>query len=142
MKKEIITIAGAVGAGKSSTAKALAAELGYEHFSSGGLFRQIAKERGVTIEEINKTAELETAIDHAVDERLRELYEKNHFVIDSRLAFHWMPQSFKVYLNLDTETAATRILNHIKSEGRESQTATSLEELVTATQMRKESEKK
>ncbi|KKQ19214.1 MAG: hypothetical protein US33_C0035G0012 [Parcubacteria group bacterium GW2011_GWC1_36_9] len=34
-KKEIITIAGANGSGKSSTAKKLALQLKFKHFSSG-----------------------------------------------------------------------------------------------------------
>ena len=42
MKKEIITIAGSLGSGKSSTARAVASALRFRHFSSGDLFRQIA----------------------------------------------------------------------------------------------------
>jgi CMP/dCMP kinase len=142
MKKEIITIAGALGAGKSSVAKRVAHELGYTHFSSGDLFRAIALERGLTIEEINTTAELETAIDHDVDERLRALGEQDKLVIDSRLAYHWIPDSFKVYLDLDIPTAAERIYKQIHSEGRTVQAASSIEELVHTTEMRKQSEQK
>ncbi len=73
MKKKIITIAGLPGSGKSSTAKGVAVALGYEHFSSGDLFRKIAAERGLTIEEINLVAEKQKEIDHQVDERLVEI---------------------------------------------------------------------
>ena len=89
MKSRIITIAGALGSGKSSAAKKLAVELGYTHFSSGDVFRSIAGERGISIEEINKQAELEHEIDLAVDQRLRDLASENDFVIDSRIAYHW-----------------------------------------------------
>lgn len=141
MKKEIVTIAGALGGGKSSTAKLVASELGYRHFSSGDLFRQVAQERGVTIEQINKIAELEASIDHDVDERLRQLGKEQKLVIDSRLAYHWIPDSFKVYLNLDLHTAAERIFKQIQSEGRQSQHGDSIEALITATAMRKEDER-
>lgn len=142
MKKEIITIAGALGGGKSSTAKLVAKELGYKHFSSGDLFRQVAQERGVTIEQINKVAELEASIDHDVDERLRALGKEEELVIDSRLAYHWIPDSFKVYLDLDMGIAAERIFKQIQSEGRQSQSANSIEELVERTKMRKEDERR
>lgn len=141
MTTEIITIAGALGAGKSSTAKRLASELEYRHFSSGDMFRQIAKERGLSIEQINKTAELEVAIDHDVDAWLRKLGEDTKLVIDSRLAYHWIPNSFKVYLNVDSRVAVERIFAQIQSTGRESQKAQSIEELTAATDARKEMER-
>lgn len=140
MKSRIITIAGSLGSGKSSTAKRVAAELGYRHFSSGDLFRQIAKERGVTVEKINQKAELEHEIDLATDERLRSMANEEGLVIDSRLAFHWMPNSFKVFLSLPPETAAERIFNHIQKEGRESQNGDSVESVLQATLARRESE--
>lgn len=142
MKSRIITIAGALGSGKSSTAKLVAQELGYRHFSSGDLFRAIAAERGVSIEEINHVAELEKDIDLAVDERLREMSKDNDLVIDSRMAFHWMPNSFRVYLGLEPHKAAERIFNHIQKEGRVSQEASSVEQLLAATIDRQASEKK
>lgn len=116
-KKQIITIAGKPGSGKSSTSKRIAAELGYKHFSSGDLFRAIGKERGIDVFAANVAAETEKEIDYQVDEKLRELgsYE-NEMVIDSRTAWHWMPQSFKVYLDLDLEIAAKRILTHMDPE--------------------------
>lgn len=142
MKSRIITIAGSLGSGKSSTAKKVASTLNYRHFSSGDLFRQVAKERGVTVEEINLKAELEHEIDHATDERLKSMADENDLVIDSRLAFHWMPNSFKVFLTLKPEIAAKRIYNHIVQEGRESQSANSVEEVLEATLKRQASEKK
>jgi cytidylate kinase len=141
MQKQIITIAGALGGGKSSTAKLVAQELGYRHFSSGDLFREVANERGISVEEINKVAELETSIDQDVDERLRALGKEDKLVIDSRLAYHWIPNSFKVYLDLDMRIAAERIFTQMHTEGRRSQSASSLEELIEKTRMRKEGER-
>lgn len=143
MRKAIITIAGSLGSGKSSTAKAVAAELGYKHFSSGDLFRSIAKERGLSIEAINLTAEEQKGIDHQVDELLQKMgREERDIVIDSRLAWHWMPESFKVYLTLEPNTAAERIFNHIKEEGRVSQHADSVAEVRKNIDIRVASEQK
>ena len=75
MKKNIITVAGRPGSGKSSTAKLVANQLGFEHFSSGDLFRSVAKERGVDVLQANLSAEENADIDHLVDGRLREIYK-------------------------------------------------------------------
>jgi len=139
----IITIAGAVGSGKSSTAKRVAEILGFKHFSSGDLFRAMARERGLSVEAINLTAEEQSDIDHEVDELLQKMgKEEERLVIDSRLAWHWMPQSFKVYLALDPEIAAARIFNHMQTEGRVSESASSVEEVLQSIEVRVASEKK
>lgn len=108
-KKHIITIAGKPGSGKSSTANEVAKLLSYTRYSSGDMMRDIAKKRGVSIREINEIAENDKSIDKEIDESLRRLNEFERVVIDSRLAFHWIPNSFKVYLDLDIEVAAVRI---------------------------------
>lgn len=143
MKKHIITINGFPGSGKSSSAKLVAQKLGYEHFSSGDLFRKMAAERGLSIEEINFAAEKQREIDHEVDELLKKMaVEKDNLVMDSRMGFHWMPDSFKVFLDLDPKTAAERTYAHIKKEGRTSQSGASINEVLENTLKRRESEKK
>ncbi|HZT87403.1 MAG TPA: cytidylate kinase family protein [Stellaceae bacterium] len=130
MKKQIITIAGSPGSGKSSTAKAIAASLGFQHFSSGDIFRKIAMERGESIEAMNITAEAQRDIDLKVDELLQEIYrDGDRLVIDSRMAWHWMPSSFKVFLMLDPDTAARRIFGDVQSTGRVSEDAASVAEV-------------
>lgn len=115
MKKHIITLAGRPGSGKSTTAKRLAEELGFTHFSSGDLFRRIAKESGIDVLQANLSAEDNYEIDHKVDGRLQEIYEtENNLIVDSRTAWHWMPGSFKVFLDLDLEVAAERILKALE----------------------------
>jgi cytidylate kinase len=129
MKRELITIAGSPGSGKSSTAKALAAALQYRHFSSGDVFRQLAAERGESIEAMNISAEVQRDIDLKVDNLLQDMYRtEEKLVIDSRMAWRWMPDSFKVFLVLDPDTAAERIFDNVREEGRQSEDATSVEE--------------
>ena len=111
-RKRIITIGGKPGSGKSTISKRLAATLGYKHFSSGDLFRAIAREKNISVDAINRLAETDSSIDEAVDEKLRQIGEsEDEIVIDSRMAWHWIPQSFKVYLQLDLTVAADRIYN-------------------------------
>src|SRR5215510_8678664 len=141
MKHEIITIAGSPGSGKSSTARAVAAALGFRHFSSGDLFRQLAVERGESIEAMNISAEVQRDIDLKVDNLLQEMYRTDKkLVIDSRMAWHWMPSSFKIFLLLDPATAAARIFDHLRDEGRTSEDASSVEEVYQRINRRFESE--
>jgi CMP/dCMP kinase len=143
MKKEIITIAGSPGSGKSSTAKAVAAALGFRHFSSGDLFRQLAAERGESIEAMNISAEVQRDIDLRVDDLLQGMYSsERQLVIDSRMAWRWMPHSFKVFLVLDPGTAAERIFNNLREEGRQSEDAKSVEETRISIDRRFASEQK
>src|SRR5215469_14445136 len=143
MKKQIITIAGSPGSGKSSTAKAVASALEFQHFSSGDLFRRLAVERGESIEAMNISAEIQRDIDLKVDNLLEEIYRTNEsLVIDSRMAWHWMPLSFKVFLVLDPNTAAERIFHHLQEEGRMSEAATSVQEVRDSIDRRFASERK
>jgi len=143
VRKQIITIAGSLGSGKSSTARAVASTLGFKHFSSGDLFRQLAVERGESIEAMNISAEVQRDIDLKVDNLLQEMYRTDDkLVIDSRMAWRWMPFSFKVFLVLDPDTAAARIFDHLQDEGRMSEDATSVQEVRQSIDRRFASEQK
>ncbi len=115
-KKEMITICGGLGSGKSTTANELAHILNYKRFSSGDLFRQIALDLNLSVLELNQKAETDKHIDFLVDQKLRDLRSENKIVIDSRTAFHWIPESFKVYLDLPPEIAKFRVLNSLKED--------------------------
>jgi len=142
-KKHIITIAGLPGSGKSSTAAGVARELGYEHFSSGDLFRKMGAERGISLEEMNFVAEKQKEIDEHVDAFLRTLgKEKQNMVIDSRTAFHWIPDSFKVFLRIDPALASERIFAQVSAGERVGQSAASVQETLQNTLKRVASEKK
>ncbi len=108
-RKHIITISGRPGSGKSTTADKVAELLGYTRHSSGDMVRQILSQNKMTLTEYNKKAEHDHSLDSAVDDKLRELRDWQDIVIDSRLGFYWIPESFKVYLDLDMEVATARI---------------------------------
>ncbi|MSR70909.1 hypothetical protein EXS62_02620 [Candidatus Kaiserbacteria bacterium] len=140
MKKSIITIVGFPGSGKSSTARGVAEVLGYERFSSGDLMRQIGAKRGLSIEETNTAAETDPTFDQEVDEALRGLNAREKLVVDSRIAYHWLPDSFKVLLKLDPVIGAQRVFSQLQKEGRANETASSLEEVERNLRLRIESE--
>lgn len=108
-RKHIITISGKPGSGKSSTADKVAELLGYTRHSSGDMVRHVLSKHHMTLEEYNAKAMNDHDLDAEVDEQLRALREKKDIVVDSRLGFYWIPESFKVYLDLDLEIATARI---------------------------------
>lgn len=108
-KKHIITISGKPGSGKSSTADKVAELLSYTRHSSGDMVRRVLAREGMTLEEYNERADEDHNLDDKVDEELRSLRTHNDVVVDSRLGFYWIPESFKVYLDLDLEIATARI---------------------------------
>ncbi len=144
MKKQIITICGGLGSGKSSTAKKVAQILDFKHFSSGDFFRQVGLELGLSINEINIRAETDPKIDEMTDQKLRDMRNAEKVVIDSRTAYHWIPESFKIYLDLPTEIAKERILNSIKKDKlrQQSEQSSSSEEVFKKMQERFQSEQK
>ena len=118
-KKHIITLTGKPGSGKSSTADRVAELLGYTRYSSGSMVRDILHEQGMTLAEYNQKAKDDHSLDTKVDEKLRNLREANDVVIDARLGFYWIPESFKVYLDLDIDVAIARIFkDSISNQGR------------------------
>jgi len=85
-KSIVITIGGLHGTGKTTYARALAQDLGLRHISAGQLFRDIAKEKNLSLEELNDLACSDPKIDQLIDQRTREEAEKGGTIIDGQLA--------------------------------------------------------
>lgn len=116
MKKHIITITGVPGSGKSSTADGVAKYLNYHRFSSGDFMRNIALDMGISLNDLGKIAETDGGkIDARIDDQVREAGKKENIVVDSRLAFHWIPESFKVFLDLPLEISKKRIFQSLQN---------------------------
>jgi len=114
-KKQIITIVGAPGSGKSTTAKAIAQKLGYAHFSTGDFFRKLAKQMGESdLTRAMRNDKINDELDRLTDGKLQEINaSQEKVVIDSRMGPHFIPGSFKVFLKLDLALSAQRILNDL-----------------------------
>ena len=110
MSDKIITITGFLGSGKSTVARMLADQWGWLYYSTGMAQRAIAKKRGVSTVELNRLAIADPTIDHEIDAVFKNPpWGEKPCIVDSRLAFHFIPKSFKVCLRVDPEVAAERI---------------------------------
>ena len=108
----IITMTGKPCSGKSVVIAYLLEKYGFEKFSAGSIFRRIATERGLDVLELNRIND--TSVDKLVDDEVtrigRENIDKN-IIFDSRIAWHFIPKSFKVFLDVGEEEQITRLLN-------------------------------
>ena len=100
--------------------------------------RATAKERGISLVELSALAEGDPEIDKDIDRRQKEFMDTHDsFVIDSRLGWYWAQDSFKVFLSLDLDTAAERVLADMqKNENRLATEALSVPATLAETKQR------
>jgi len=121
MKPKIITVSGPPGSGTSTVSRNVSESLDYSRFSSGDFMRNLAREKGISLQELTKKAEKDPEIDRKIDAKVQNLADADNLVIDSRLAFHFIPESFAVYLEVDLDNAAKRIYNDRKQRGEQAE---------------------
>jgi cytidylate kinase len=93
---------------------------------------------GIDTLEMNRRADIDPTIDQRIDGIFVDLgKDPNGYVVDSRMAWFFLPDSFKVYLQADVHIAAGRILS---DPTRNSEQYGSLEEAVEKITARKQSE--
>ncbi len=137
----IISIGGNQGSGKSTLAKRLAEILTWPRYYMGGLRREAARKRGLTLAEYNKLGEKDSSTDLEVDNYQKELGETlDNFVIEGRTSWYFIPQSLKIYLDVSDEVGAKRIFNE-KRQG-EDKAMESYEDVLKSVKIRRNSDRK
>lgn len=106
-----ITMSGVVGAGKTTVSRILEDRLNLDYKSIGVIQEEIANRRGVTFNELSEIAKADKSVDEEIDRRQRGMNDGDNFVMDSRLGFFYIPNSYKIYLKVEMEEAARRIYN-------------------------------
>jgi cytidylate kinase len=112
-----ITITGKLGSGKSTVAKKLVEQYGFEIFSTGAILRAAAAERGMDVLELNKELSAKLDSDRSMDDlidnttiRVAAERKDDKLIFDSRMAWHFVPDSFKVFVTVAPCVAAERVM--------------------------------
>lgn len=126
----IITISGLHGTGKSTYARRIASEFNLRHISTGELFRKIAAERGVTLNQLSHEADNNEETDRLIDEKTRKEIAEGRLVVDGLLAGWTAKQyvSIKIYLATPFESRVGRISRRDSVSYIEAEQATLLRE--------------
>ena len=111
-KRHIISICGDLASGKGTVSKILMDDLNYGIYKNGEYFRSLAREHGMDVTSFNKYVESHPEIDIAIEKSAGE-YASTHdnFIIDARLGWYAVPESYKVYLKVDLDESAKRAFN-------------------------------
>lgn len=135
----IITIGGNVGAGKTTLASKLAVALNYQQLYVGGIFREMAAEKNLSLEQFYAQLKDDPAVEQAVDQRQATLMrEQDNLIVQGRIAWYFAKSSpfkiFNVLLKVDPATGARRSGERKENIGR------SVDEMVVATAEREKME--
>ncbi len=129
----IITISGLHGTGKSEIAKLIADRLGILYYSTGQMFRDLAKEKNMTLEEYTNYVESHPDIDKELDNKVVNIAKKGNIIIDSQLSGYILKSiaDFRIHLTCPLELRVKRMSERDQ---------TSLEEKLKETTLREKSE--
>ena len=134
-----ISLAGDLGSGKSTVGAILKEKFGAEIVSIGKIQRSMAAEMGMDTCEFNRYQETHPEFDKILDTRLAS-YESlpGNFIFDSRMAWHFVPSAFSVYLKCDLTEAAKRVAKAARSDEKYADEREAADKLM----LRREREKK
>jgi len=144
LKKHIISFNGDHGSGKSTIAKKLAEALGYKRFYMGKIARNMAEDHGMSYAEFLDLLKTDPSYDKRIDDYVVSLgNNEDNFIIESRTAWHFIPQSFKVYLKVDPIEGAKRMFADYQNDSNrdnESKDVKTMEDILNISRNRKKAD--
>ncbi len=114
MANSILTISGLPGSGTSTAGALLRDHLGWSYVNAGQIFRELAREAGLSLAEFGRRAEGDASIDRALDARMVATARARQPIILEGRVTGWMAQrselpAVKVWLDAAAETRAERV---------------------------------
>ncbi len=109
-----ITMTGNLGSGKSTLCKLLNEKYQFEIYSTGKVQRELARQMNMTTLELNQFMCSDKKYDKMIDDETARISRENKdkdIVFDSRLAWHFVEHSFKVFVSVSLDVAAERVMN-------------------------------
>ena len=133
-----ISLTGDLGSGKSTVSRIISNLHGCEIYSTGKICREKAAEMGIPdIKDMNIFMGTHPEIDKWIDDGLKMLSShKGNLIVDSRMAWHFTANTFRVYLACEALVAAERIFG----DNRASEAYSTPQETMRSNLERKQSE--
>ena len=129
----IVTVSGEIGAGKSTVAKALARSLGLRYLSTGEVFREEARRRGLSLAAMGRLAEQDQTIDRELDRMQTDAARAGDVLVDSRLSGWLIDGDLRIWFRAPLAVRAARVA---------ARDGLSTEEALSALRGREESERR
>lgn len=109
-----ITITGKPCSGKGTVSKIFCKKYNFDYICTGDMQRELAKQYGFTDFLEYLKSDIVKQSDHIIDNKIKEIGTdrvNDNIVFDSRLAWHFAPKSFKVFIDIDIDEAGKRLMN-------------------------------
>ena len=110
-----ITISGLPGSGTTTVAELLQKKLGWKHVNMGKIFRELAEEHRMKLQEFEEYCEENPQIDREIDKKQEKILMEGNVILESRLA-GWIAHikkitALKVWIDCEEEERVKRIIN-------------------------------
>ncbi|WP_339103547.1 (d)CMP kinase [Haloterrigena salinisoli] len=118
-----ITVSGPPGCGATTLCERLADAMGCPYVSGGEVFRELAEDRDMNLNQLTAKADENDEIDRAIDQRLQQIAEKwgmanKPFILESRLA-GWLAgerADLRIWLDAPEDVRLERIEERVETE--------------------------
>jgi predicted cytidylate kinase len=114
MDYSIVTISGLPGSGTSTASTKLRTRLNWSYVNAGQIFRVLAKEANMTLNEFGARAETDPTIDRELDKKMIRYAEKGEPIVMEGRLVGWMTlqkkiPALRVWLEATVSTRASRL---------------------------------
>lgn len=114
----LVSITGRLGSGKSTVCGIMREKYGFEIFSTGAIQREYARNLGISTLELNKRMKENPQLDDEIDNTVTKMsieHAGENLIFDSRMAWHFARNTFKIFLTIEPMEAANRVFYHRSS---------------------------
>lgn len=107
-----LLLSGLSGTGSTTAAKQIARDLGLEYIYGGQIFRGMARERGISLEELAESLERDQETEREIDRRLVAAGREDNVLIEGRTIGWIFPRevpAVRIWLTCDLEERLRRV---------------------------------